>query len=176
MGIPRIKTLILAFLCFAASGNAWGQTLQIDRLKAQYLVAFMDFARWDEEAKSERATIGVLANKDFAHQLSKITQEKTEGRFLEVLQLEDGETERLDRIDILFVGAGFEKQWTKIKDHCKRYDILLVGERSRFLDDGGAIQFTLRKNRLRFAAVPENALRQGIELSSTLLELAVERQ
>ena len=176
MRFAHAKSLVLTLLCLFVCGEAWAQTLRIDRLKAQYLVAFMDFARWDSGSKTETATIGILGSKDFARELRKITHAKTEGRSIKVLKLEDGETHRLERIDILFVGAGFERQWAKISDHCKRYDILLVGERSRFLDDGGAIQFTLRKNRLRFAVAPENARTQGVELTSKLLELAVERQ
>ncbi len=54
-------------------------------------------------------------------------------------------------------------------------NILLVGDDRSFLKDGGAIQFTFRKNRLWFLLDQENADSLGIQLSSKLFELAAKK-
>jgi hypothetical protein len=95
---------------------------------------------------------------------------------IKILKLKSGEADRLHYIDIIFVSVDYAKQWHAIKDSCKEYKILVIGEHSRFIEEeeGGAIQLTFKKNRLRFYADQENAKQQGVELSSKLLELAIE--
>ena len=53
--------------------------------------------------------------------------------------------------------------------------ILLIGKENRFTKNGGAIQFVYRKNRLRFIVNQDNANRQGIDLSSELIVLSVDK-
>ena len=84
---------------------------------------------------------------------------------IRILKLESGEADRLHYIDIIFVSVDYAKQWHAIKDSCKEYKILVIGEHSRFIEEeGGAIQLTFKKNRLRFYADQENA--NNKELSS----------
>ena len=54
--------------------------------------------------------------------------------------------------------------------------ILLTGKGNGFMEDGGAIQFVYRKNRLRFIVNQDNANRQGIVLGSKLIELFVDER
>ena len=54
--------------------------------------------------------------------------------------------------------------------------ILLSGKVNGFMEDGGAIQFVYRKNRLRFIVNQDNANRQGIVLGSKLIELFVDER
>ncbi len=54
--------------------------------------------------------------------------------------------------------------------------ILLDRKGNGFTEDGGAIQFVYRKNRLRFIVNQDNANRQGIVLGSKLIELSVDER
>ena len=54
--------------------------------------------------------------------------------------------------------------------------ILLAEKGNGFMEDGGAIQFVYRKNRLRFIVNQDNAKRQGIVLGSKLIELFVDER
>ena len=54
--------------------------------------------------------------------------------------------------------------------------ILLAEKGNGFMEDGGAIQFVYRKNRLRFIVNQDNANRQGIVLGSKLIELSVDER
>jgi hypothetical protein len=152
-----------------------GQTLQIDRLKANYLVNFADFVLWHGQAKTNGITIGVLNDPDLELELEKISNASKEDRPLRVVSLDGTESEALEHLDILFAGNGREKVWKSMRDHCEGLTILLVGEDRDFLKDGGAIQFTFRKNRLQFYVNQENANALGIQLSSKLIELTAGR-
>ena len=54
--------------------------------------------------------------------------------------------------------------------------ILLDSKGNGFTEDGGAMQFVYRKNRLRFIVNQDNANRQGIVLGSKLIELSVDER
>jgi len=159
----------------ASCGHLVGQTLQIDRLKANYLVNFADFVRWNGQTKTDGVTIGVLNDDDLEWELKKILNEASGSRVIKVIGLDGPEKAQLENIDILFAGAGRGNAWSSLKEHCSGMNILLVGEDRDFLKDGGAIQFTFRKNRLRFFVNQENANSLGIQLSSKLMELAAEK-
>ena len=150
-----------------------GQTLQIDTLKANYVEAFLDFVRWEGELKTETATIGVLGSREFASHLERIAATKTKGRALRIVRVEPGDD--LTGLQILFVGKGNRNDWNAIGDACRHNQILLVGEEDGFCDAFGAVEFVVRKNRLRFRLSLENAERCGIEVSSKLAEMAVGR-
>ncbi len=169
----RVAT-VLALCCL--SSQSMGQVLQIDRLKANYLVGFIDFARWESDSFSNPTTIAVLSDNDLYRELRRIARVPANGRELEIIHLKPGTRPPVDRIDILFVEKSQHAHWQTIKGHCMEAGILLVGEVNGFMEDGGAIQFVYRKNRLRFIVNQDNANRQGIVLSSKLIELSVDKR
>jgi len=73
---------------------------------------------------------------------------------------------------ILFVAASeshlLPEILAKLRGHC----VLLVGETDDFASSGGAIQFTLEDNRVRFFINPDAVDRAGLKISSKLLALA----
>ncbi len=152
-----------------------GQTLQIDKLKANYLVGFLDYARWQGQLKNDSATIAVIGDADLLVELEARVASLAGARTVTIERIELGASVNWDTVDIVFVGGGRSATWEGVKDECLGRAILLVGDGNDFLQQGGAIQFTFRRNRLRFYVDPENASAQGIELSSKLIELALEQ-
>lgn len=175
MRLYSVRFLFFILIAFASRGSLDGQTLQIDRLKANYLVNFADFVRWNGQAKTDRITIGILNDEDLSWELKKISHETHGERLLNIIELDGSENAQLENIDILFVGMGRDNAWKSLKERCQGKNILLVGEDRDFLNDGGAIQFTFRKNRLRFYVDQKNATALGIQLSAKLVELAAEQ-
>jgi len=161
----------LALSCLAF--ESFGQVLQIDRLKANYLIGFLDFAKWKSEPASKAKTIAVLSDPDLYQDLRRISENRANGRELEIIQLNPETPTPFDKIDVLFVDKSQDAHWQTISMEA---GILLVGEESRFLQDGGVIQFVFRKNRLRFIVNQDNADRQGIILSSKLIELSADKR
>ena len=148
------------------------QTLQIDALKANYLNGFIDFLRWEGGQSKSAASIGVVGSQQLVNHLNKIAGRKSNGRELEILSFDS--VSELRKVDILFIAHGKEKEWPAICDFCRKNKILLVGEQDGFIESGGAIEFTVRKNRLRFFISRNNANDCSIEVSSKLIELALE--
>lgn len=173
--IRRLRAAFaLALSCLAF--ESFGQVLQIYRLKANYLIGFLGFAKWKSEPASKAKTIAVLSDPDLYQDLRRITENRANGRELEIIQLNPETPTPFDKIDVLFVDKSQDAHWQTIRERCMEAGILLVGEESRFLQDGGVIQFVFRKDRLRFIVNQDNADRQGIILSSKLIELSADKR
>jgi uncharacterized protein DUF4154 len=73
---------------------------------------------------------------------------------------------------ILFVAASESRHLPEILAKLRGHCVLLIGETDDFASSGGAIQFTLEDNRVRFFINPDAADRAGLKISSKLLALA----
>lgn len=157
---------------FLVATGAQSQTLQIDPIKASYLEGFLSFVRWEGEPKDEYATIGVMGSPDLVAHLERAAQSPPNGRKLRIIAVAPGAD--MSTLDVLFVGAGHRNEWDILIADCCELGVLLVGEEPGFLDAGGSIEFVVRRNRLRFLISPENARNCGLQLSSKLIELALD--
>lgn len=152
--------------------SALGQTIQINSIKANYLEGFIDFVRWDGKLKKENATIGVIGSHELVRHLQEIASQKTSGRTLKIVDVTLG-TNSTD-LTVLFIASGQREIWEQAIELSKAEHILLVGEEEGFLTEGGCIEFVLKRNLLSFKISNENSASYGIEVSSQLIEIAVE--
>lgn len=171
----RLDRLLLAsFLClFAALAASRAQTLQIDRLKANYIAGFIDFTDWERRAPSETISIGVIGSPELVSELQRIASHREGEQPLCIAALQPGDP--WPDVEVVFVAAGHRKLWPEMAERARQKGALLIGEERGFLKAGGAIEFRLAKNRLRFAICPDNAQECSVQLSSKLVELAVDR-
>lgn len=167
----RLHWPVFKLVLFLLATGAQSQTLQIDPIKASYLEGFLSFARWKGEPKDQSATIGVLGSPDLVANLERAAEDTANGRKLRVVAITPNAD--MSSLDVLFVGAGYRENWNDLIETCCEAGVLLVGEEPGFLAAGGSIEFVVRRNRLRFLLSSENARKCGIQLSSKLLELAL---
>jgi len=151
--------------------NSSAQTLQIDALKANYLHGFLDFVDWTENPNTSTITIGVFGSHELVYHLNEsIAHHSNEPKPL-ILAVKD--QSEIPAVDLLFISTGQKLHWPKLFELAKANDILLVGEEEGFREAGGAIEFIIRKNRLRFLITPKNAKNCGINVSSKLIDISI---
>ncbi|EDY81027.1 hypothetical protein VDG1235_644 [Verrucomicrobiia bacterium DG1235] len=176
MRFPHNKLLaifaaaILALL--AMPGKVQAQTLQIDSSTANWIEGFTDFVRWAESGKPEQITIGIVSSPEVARYLTRRVDSREGNPELRVVNINPSDS--FEEIDILFVGSGLKSQWDEINRKCAQNEILSISAQDGFVQAGGCVEFVVRKNRLRFYINRENLRHCGIEISSKLLELALE--
>ena len=73
---------------------------------------------------------------------------------------------------ILFIAASESHLLPEVLAKIRGQYVLVIGESDDFASSGGAIQFTLEENRVRFFINPDAADRAGLKISSKLLALA----
>jgi hypothetical protein len=143
-------------------------------IKAAFLYNFAKFVEWPPTAFSDpKQPLGVcvFGRDPFGHALDDALAGKSIGNHPVIL----GRTRQLADLagcQIVFVSATESPRLPEIVGRLQGHNALLVGETEGFASAGGAIQFVLDQNRVRFAINPDAADRAGLKISSKLLALA----
>ncbi|MDQ8184073.1 YfiR family protein [Pelagicoccus sp. SDUM812002] len=172
--IHKFLTAFAAFLLVLLAGRAslQGQTLQIDSSTANWIEGFVDFVRWDGEENAEFITVGIIDAPEVESYLRKRASERT-GKPSILVQAITA-TDSFDGVDIVFVGGSNRKHWQRIFSKCKDNNTLTIGTDDGFVENGGCVEFVVRRNRLRFYIEGDHVRESGVVISSKLLELAIE--
>jgi hypothetical protein len=169
--------LLLAVLAFL--GNTFPAFTQADvpteyQLKAAFLFNFAKFVDWPAGSFSSPQSpffICILGVDPFGHVMDDTLQGKTIGAHAVVIQRVKDSAE-LRHCQMTFVSSSERLRVPEIIEASKGTSTLLVGESAGFAVAGGAIQFDLEENRVRFLINTDAAERAGLRVSSKLLSLA----
>ncbi len=145
-------------------------------LKAAFLFSFAKFVEWPDKsfagAKSA-FTVCVIGSDPFGSYLDEYFLGKTiADRPTEVDHFPSFAAAAGRRCQIAFVSASEKPHLRDVIEAFRGQSTLLVGDTQGFAESGGAIEFLLENNRIRFAINPEAADRADLKVSSKLLALA----
>lgn len=144
------------------------------QLKAAFLLNFTKFVAWPTDAfQSDKTPISlcVFRHDPFGGALDDVIREKAiNNRELQARRIND--LPELKACQLVFVSQKEEKQLPEILISLKGSSALVVGEGEDFAERGGAIQFFLENNKLRFAVNVDAIQRARLQASSKLLALA----
>lgn len=171
------KALVAAGFFAAPSADAQLATT-VDReytIKAAFLYHFLTYIDWPQGTFSDEKqpfVIGVFGTDPFGTVLDKIAATKNvEGRPIEIRRLDV--VEKLTECHIVFVAATVvETTQKEILSLLANSHILCVGETENFVQQGGAAQFFVEGNKVRFAFNTDAVDRSNLKVSSKLLTLA----
>jgi hypothetical protein len=137
------------------------------RVKATYLYNFVKFIEWPTEARNGPITVCVAGRNPFGTVLDDtLRDEVVRGRPLTarvILEPEPG-------CHVLFIPEGAAAAYLRA---AQGTPTLTVGESSDFLARGGIIAFVKADRYVRFAISTEAAERAQLQVSSRLLQLAI---
>lgn len=154
---------------------AHGQAVSESTLKAAFLYNFAKFVQWPAAAfrsPSAPLLLCTYQSNKIGSALKDIVKEKTiHGRSLAVKEIED--ISQSKGCQVLFVGKSAGQDEESILAKIRRRSILVVGETPDFAREGGAINFVIRDNRLRFVVNLSATDMARLKLSSKLLSLAI---
>ena len=144
------------------------------RVKAAFLFNFAKFIEWPSDAfPNERTpiTLCVFRHDPFGSSLDEVIRGKTiDNRDLTARRI--NELPDLKGCHLIFVSGREDKLLSEIDKNVKGGSALIVGESADFLERGGAVQFFLEENKLRFAVNIDAVQRARLQVSSKLLTLA----
>ena len=145
------------------------------RIKAAYLYQLGRYIEWPAKAFSSPVApfvIGVLKEDPIAADLDQIAQvKKIQDRPIQIRRFSpDGD---VPACHILFLSASLapEVQAVVIRKISGK-NVLLVGDSDKFLDQGGAVRFVIEENNVRLYIARKAAQREGLTISSKLLQVA----
>lgn len=168
-----IRLLCVAMPLIGMMASA--QTVSEPALKAAFLYNFAKFVEWPPEifaGASDSMVLCTYENNAVGDALKEIVKGRTiNGRRLAVLEIRNIAASKA--CQMLFVGAAAGRNEDSILTAIGNGSILVVGETRGFAQRGGAINFVLQDDRLRFVINLGATDRARLKLSSKLLSLAI---
>ncbi|HKS81272.1 MAG TPA: YfiR family protein [Candidatus Acidoferrales bacterium] len=170
----KIAALFLIAFTMGAAGGTAQQTPSEYQLKAAFLFNFAKFVDWPPESFANPQApfaICVLGKDPFGRALDDLSPGKTIGeRPVVVERLKDAHNAK--HCQVVFVSGSESRNLAGILEGLRGTNALTVGDSNGFAVAGGAIQFTVEENHVRFLINPEAGERAGLKFSSKLLALA----
>jgi hypothetical protein len=173
-----ILAVAIVGLSLFTSPIAAQQVATIDReytIKAAFLYHFLTYIDWPEGTfvdSKQPFVIGVYQTDPFGAVLDKIASTKNvEGRPIEIRRLST--TDKLMECHIVFLAGTVEAAVQQnVLGMLANSHVLCVGETDDFVEQGGAAQFFVEGNKVRFAFNTDAVHRSNLKVSSKLLSLA----
>lgn len=168
--VGRALCVAAALLCCDAM--AQHTAARTDELKAAYLLNFIKFVEWPAHTR-DTLTICVVGAEGVAKVLGQAVQAKKNsgGRSLAVLSLTGNVV--TDACDVLFIDARAAALDQRLLRDQAAKPLLTVSDAYKFVEHGGMIELFTEGNRLRFNINMDTAARSGLQISASLLQLAV---
>ncbi len=143
------------------------------QVKASYLYNFIQFIEWPKDAFSGQGfNLCVVGAERFGAALDGFAGERIEGHEITVRRLARASQARATRCHLLFVAAGLEPLPAEASS---QHGLLTIGETPDFLAQGGIINLVEMRGRIRFEISQPAAHRAGLNVSSRILSLAVNK-
>jgi YfiR/HmsC-like len=143
-------------------------------VKAAFLYNFAKFIDWPPDSFASPQSpfaICILGVDPFGHVMDNALQGKMVGSHPVSIQRVKEFTD-LRHCQIAFVSSSESPRLPEILQSLKGSSVLVVGESEGFATAGGAIQFAIEDERVRFLINPDAAESARIKVSSKLLALA----
>lgn len=170
--ITRIACGIAALGIVLASAPASAASPEA-RVKSAYLYKLASFVRWPDATRGGEFRLCVAGNNEVALALrSLVSGERVLGLPVTVATLDPKAPAQARNCQVVYVGRGREAA-RAIMGAVDGLPILTIGDRNAG-SDGGVIDFVVRDGKVRFIIDRGFARKQRLELSSKLLDIAVE--
>jgi len=144
------------------------------QLKAAFLFNFAKFVDWPPSSfagPKAPFVICILGPDPFGQAIDDTLRgQAIDNHPVTVLRAQDAS--QLRRCQMAFISPSERAPLQAILQSIRGANILLVGETPGFASAGGAIQFQMQDERIRFSINPAAAERAGLRVSSKLLSLA----
>jgi hypothetical protein len=175
--VGRVRTTLL--LCFVWLLSSSAHPLSADevpseyQVKAAFLYNFTKFVEWPDSAfagSDSPFVIGIVGRDPFGSILDRTVEGKTVvGRNFVVRRYRTAAD--MQPCHLLFISESENGRLAKVLQRVGRHT-LTVGDVDKFLQRGGAVNFVIESNKVRFEINLDAADRAGLRISSKLLALA----
>ncbi len=168
----KLLTVCAMIFLYVSSVTLNAQSNRESPLKAVFIYNFTKFVSWNETESSDEFLIGVLGETDVSDYLQDISKKKdVMGKRIVIYHFE--KPEDVTPCNILFFSEEQMVKTPQLLHTLNLNNTLTVGEIRDFATMGGAINFVIISDRIRFEVNQAALDRAGLTTSSELLKLAI---
>lgn len=158
--------IILSFLFLSSEQTG------IPKAQAMFVYNFSRLIEWPASYKVGNFVIGVIGSSTIYNELVAFTAGKKAGtQEISVVKFKDAS--EITNCHILFVSFGKTSEAGTILSKVAGQSTLVIGEKSGFIEIGGAINFIIVEDKLKFQLKSVNATKFGLKVSSSLENMAI---
>ncbi|MBQ4833525.1 YfiR family protein [Pseudoalteromonas sp. MMG010] len=160
--------LILVLLCLCQPCFANNKEYA---LKAGFLFNFARFGQWQSHNPSDEYFTLCSPDKNFIDIANTVVAGKTVHSHILKSKHTPLNTANFSDCEMLFITNNTFENW-QTTAHQEPLNMMLVGENTDFIKNGGHIRFFLSGGKVRFEISPERLKNSGLTMSSKVLRLA----
>ena len=179
IGNWQLGRVALAFLLLTASVPLLGtqEVRKADEyaIRSAYIYNFLSFTTWDTTLFShdtDTIRITILGEKRLEESITSLQGKQFRGKVLDVHIIES--INAFQPSHVVYIGKSQQDSYQSLNREFSSKGILTLGEGNSFLKEGGDIAFVENNNTIRFSIDLSNAKASRLDISSQLIQLAVE--
>lgn len=166
------SALAVPFLPLLSSGDS----ARDSKIKAGFTNHFILFGTWPESAfqrDPDSFTVGIIGAPDIYNFFKDIEDQTVNDRKIKIRHLppHPSKTDIAD-CQIIFIGEDSALEIKNILSLTKGAPILTVSDAESFVQQGGMIEFSTRRNRIKFNIHRGRATKVGIHFRAQMLKMA----
>ena len=173
-----VKRCVVYFVCAVCIGYmfpsfqsaAFADELVEYKVKAAFIYNFIAFTQWPEEMQS--LNLCVYGEDYFRGELDKLQSKPVNGQQIKVKRI--GSTEQLKDCQIIFFSKSVRAQILSLLDQIKNEPILTLADYPKAITQGIVIDMSVSNERIVFEINLREARNSNLNISSRLLQLAIE--
>ena len=166
----KIRVLVFTLL-ISFSAAAYSNT-DVEQIQAMYIYNFIKHIQWPENSVKSEFVIGVYGNSNIYQHLLNYTKGKSLGqKKIRIVQISS--LDQAVNCQLLVVTQQKSSQMNSIVNHPNLKNTLIVGDKPGTIAEGGAIEFALVDNKMKFRISEDNANKHNIRISKSLLDMSI---
>jgi hypothetical protein len=175
LALPFLAALIPLFAAVSFASPQTSPPTEY-QLKAAFLFNFAKFIDWPDKSfptPQSPFTLCVIGQDPFGGALDEYLAKTMGGRPVQLAHFPNANIlSGARRCQIVFVSGSEKSHFHNVIESLSGTNSLLIGDTDGFAAAGGAIEFMLEDNHIRFVINPDAAGRADLKVSSKLLALA----
>ncbi len=147
----------------------------VSKIKVMFLYNFTKYIEWPQEYKQGEFVIGILGGgaDNLKKELEKLALTKKAGIQNIVIKTYSSVSE-IEKCHLLFIPEAKSGLLDDATAKCKKTSTLIVTEKEGLTKKGSAINFVVKDNKQNFELNKGNIERYNLNVSSSLLSLAIQ--
>jgi len=163
------KCLVILILLISISGFS-----QNEKLKVTFIYNFTKYISWPAELSQGNFIIGVFGSPEMSGELKSVAETRKVGtRSIEVLDF--ASVGGLQKCHLVYVPENKKADLDKVLEKYNSQAVVVVADVAGSIQKGAAINFIMVDGKQNFEVRKANVEKNGIKVSSQLLNLGVEK-
>jgi len=167
-----MKRVFCVILIFVIAVLSYQLKAQENQAKAMYIYNFSRLVKWPDEYMKDNFVIGIFGDEELYKYLESYTKNKKVG-MLDIKVVKYDNISEISNCHILYIPEYKSSKIKEILSVVGKRPILIISGKEGLVNFGSVIDFVIVENKLKFKISEQNAQRQNLLISKTLLDMSI---